>query len=96
MNQQRDEDVTRTPLTLRRLLSREDTDVFSRLGAGQTDPTPGGIIRVTNEKVFFSCNKLQLDYFNGICKIVTGKTWSSISLYSCGRRSQQFRFIIAG
>ncbi|XP_037037974.1 kinesin-like protein KIF21B isoform X3 [Bradysia coprophila] len=45
-----DEDVTRTPLALRRLLSREDTDVFSRLGAGQTDPTPGGVIRVTNEK----------------------------------------------
>lgn len=55
LNLQRDDDITRTPQTLRRLLSREDTDVFSRLGAGPQDPTPGGIIRATNEKVFNQC-----------------------------------------
>ena len=52
LNQQRDDDnMTRTPQPLRRLLSREDSDVFARLGAGPQDPTPGGVIRVTNEKV---------------------------------------------
>lgn len=38
----------------RRMTSREDanaTDVFSRLGAGQSDPIPGGTIREYSGKV---------------------------------------------
>jgi hypothetical protein len=35
----------------RRNISREDGDVFSRLGAGTLDPTPGGSIRDFNGRV---------------------------------------------
>lgn len=40
------------------MLSREDStttasDVFSRLGAGEKDPAPGGNIQRTNGKVSF-------------------------------------------
>lgn len=50
----RDEDYsgTRSPQTYRRMTSREENvDVFSRLGAGITDPAPGGAIRPCNERV---------------------------------------------
>lgn len=34
------------------MVSREEnSDVFSRLGAGTQDPTPGGKIRICTEKV---------------------------------------------
>lgn len=38
------------------MTSREDNgDVFSRLGAGIQDPSPGGIIRESNSKVSDKC-----------------------------------------
>lgn len=40
-----------SPIVYRRNFSREDGDVFSRLGAGQLDPTPGGSIKDFSGKV---------------------------------------------
>ena len=40
-----------SPIVFRRNISREEGDVFSRLGAGQLDPTPGGSIRDFNGRV---------------------------------------------
>lgn len=41
-----------SPPVYRRAISREDNnDVFARLGAGQSDPTPGGTIRELAGKV---------------------------------------------
>lgn len=40
-----------SPPVYRRGLSREDGDVFSRLGAGISDPTPGGSIKDFNGRV---------------------------------------------
>lgn len=40
-----------SPIVYRRNISREDGDVFSRLGAGQLDPTPGGSIKDFSGKV---------------------------------------------
>lgn len=40
-----------SPIVYRRNISREDGDVFSRLGAGTLDPTPGGSIRDFNGRV---------------------------------------------
>lgn len=40
-----------SPPVYRRGLSREDGDVFSRLGAGVSDPTPGGSIKDFNGRV---------------------------------------------
>lgn len=40
-----------SPPVYRRGISREDGDVFSRLGAGISDPTPGGSIKEFNGKV---------------------------------------------
>lgn len=45
-----------SPPVYRRGISREDSvagDVFSRLGAGQQDPAPGGSIRESNMRVSF-------------------------------------------
>lgn len=43
-----------SPPVYRRGISREDGDVFSRLGAGISDPTPGGCIKDFNGRVSFS------------------------------------------
>lgn len=44
--------VPPSPPLFRRMTSREDNgDVFSRLGAGIQDPSPGGTIRESNGKV---------------------------------------------
>jgi hypothetical protein len=40
-----------SPPIYRRGISREDTDVFSRLGAGIVNPTPGGSIKEFNGRV---------------------------------------------
>lgn len=40
-----------SPPVYRRGISREDGDVFSRLGAGVSDPTPGGSIKEFNGRV---------------------------------------------
>jgi hypothetical protein len=40
-----------SPIVYRRNISREDGDVFSRLGAGILDPTPGGSIKDFNGRV---------------------------------------------
>lgn len=57
LNVYRDDDMgsPKTPLTFRRMISREENvDVFSRLGAGTQDPTPGGKIRMCTEKVYLT------------------------------------------
>lgn len=43
-----------SPPVYRRGISREDGDVFSRLGAGISDPTPGGSIKDFNGRVSFN------------------------------------------
>lgn len=43
-----------SPPVYRRGISREDGDVFSRLGAGVSDPTPGGSIKDFNGRVSWS------------------------------------------
>lgn len=45
-----------SPPVYRRGISREDGDVFSRLGAGTSDPTPGGSIRDFNGRVRLVCS----------------------------------------
>lgn len=50
-----DTEVMQSPPVYRRAFSREDSnvDVFSRLGAGQADPVPGGTIRDIVGKVSY-------------------------------------------
>ncbi|CAH1707311.1 unnamed protein product [Chironomus riparius] len=54
-DQNEDADIPATmpasPIVYRRNISREDGDVFSRLGAGTLDPTPGGSIRDFNGRM---------------------------------------------
>lgn len=48
-----DTEILQSPPVYRRAFSREDSniDVFSRLGAGITDPLPGGNVREITSKV---------------------------------------------
>ncbi|XP_070495238.1 kinesin-like protein KIF21A isoform X4 [Chironomus tepperi] len=54
-DQNEDADIPSTmpasPIVYRRNISREEGDVFSRLGAGTLDPTPGGSIRDFNGRM---------------------------------------------
>lgn len=52
-----------SPPVYRRAISREDNnDVFARLGAGQSDPTPGGTIRELAGKVRYKYYTKILSY----------------------------------
>jgi kinesin family protein 4/21/27 len=52
-----------SPIVYRRNISREEGDVFSRLGAGTLDPTPGGSIRDFNGRV--SVYLMSFDFRDG-------------------------------
>lgn len=53
-----------SPPVYRRGISREDGDVFSRLGAGISDPTPGGSIKDFNGRVKLEPGTSFADFFN--------------------------------
>lgn len=68
-----------SPPVYRRGISREDGDVFSRLGAGMSDPTPGGSIKEFNGRVkllLFQISHLKFSLFR------LDESWVASFVYS--------------
>lgn len=54
---------------------------------------PAALYDLPMKRYLFCCNEHDVRYY---WIYIPGQTWSSSTLHPCGRRTQQFRFIVAG